>query len=460
MKLLDRSVPLWFLMAALTLWIAITVTFGWLVKSRLNADDDDGLLREVVLGVASFPDLVVEATREIKGFVTGTYKERAIRLLRDETADYSDFTAIPAASGLNIQGLLMKVDRDRISNGWRLLVGAFSIDDDFENAALLLSPELEIVRVWVLDEKKIGSRNPKPKHRKFIHGVEFLPDASIIYTFDGGVSLQRVDVCGRNIWATEGGFNHTVSLDGKGETVWSFSGNSLAQVSVSDGSLLRVIEFQDIIDANPMIDILGIRQNNGADNEHENPRNYHGGWMGDRFHRNDVEPLPSAMESSFPDFSAGDLLVSLRSLNLVFVVDPDTRHIKWWRMGATERQHDPDWNSNGTVTILNNRMTQNFSEIVSISPENFEKSTLFDGRKNDFFTRIRGKHQVLDTGEILVASSQQGRFFEVDPNGEVSLEIVNTKPGSDDTNYVVSEVIWYAPQSLNLDTQACQSSGN
>ncbi len=74
----------------------------------------------------------------------------------------------------------------------------------------------------------------------------------------------------------------------------------------------------------------------------------------DLLHSNDVEPLLPELAREFPMFRAGDLLVSLREINAVFVMDHDSLAIKWMFTGAL-RQHDPDFFPDGTIVLFNNR---------------------------------------------------------------------------------------------------------
>ena len=464
--MMDRSVPLWVFLLCFLLWALLTVAFGWAVKSTLAGRDRSGMLGKVAVEIASFPTTTNAVLLEVTGYVSGSYKDEYIRVEREENADYSDFKPVPIASGIDVQGLLMRADPAAMAEGWRLLVGAFTVNGEIENAALLMSPDLEIVRKWILNEIPVGELEPRPKHRKLVHGLEVLDDGSLIFTFDGSISLQRIDACGERQWATGGKFHHAVTLDDTGETVWTFisgarahvaaleDSDTIAQVAVEDGAILRQISMDEVISKNPTIDILEIRRLHSNDLG-TNSRKTAGDWMSERFHFNDVDPLPAAIADRFDGFDAGDLLVSARSLNLVFIIDPDTLEVKWWRVGAVQRQHDPDWRPNGEIVVLNNRMSRDFSEIISINPGTFERTTVFDGRQNDFYTRIRGKHQLLDTGALVVTSPQQGRAFEVNRDGDVVFEIVNLKPDSDTTNYVISEMKWLPLNSFDLRNRKC-----
>jgi hypothetical protein len=286
-----------------------------------------------------------------------------------------------------------------------------------------------------------------------------LPDGSVIFSFIPGVTLQRVDACSRRVWATPGSFHHAVSLANDKNFVWSLRDEpvnekevteTLVRVAVATGEVVKRISVDDIVAANPTIDILQIKQDD--DNwGNGNPRNKPEVWGYDPLHLNDVEELPAAYAGSFNGFVAGDLLVSVRNLNLIFVLDPETLKVKWWHSGSWRRQHDPDWEPNGTISLLDNRMSRDYSRIVRITPFSDQVEVAFDGRTNDFYTRIRGNHQFTPAGNLLVASTQQGRAFEVDRDGQPVLEVYSTRPGGDEYNYPLSDAQWLGLDSVDLE---------
>ena len=448
---MERAVPLWLVLLLLLLWLIGSVVFGWTVLSKTSGSERTGAVGDIAVTVASFPDTAREAFQDLRNYATGSYRDSQIRTPRE--SDLQGFVPVPTADGIAVDGLLMRADASRVEEGWRILVGAFSYGGLVENAALLLSSDLKIVHAWILDEVPLNGQEPRPSYRKFVHGVEFLADGSLVFTFDGSISLQRIGLCGERIWAVPGDYHHAVSAADDGRSIWSLRGSELVQLAVEDGRVLRSLSMQDLIRANPTIDILEMRR------VHENmlgqnARNTEGRWLEDPFHLNDVEPLPLALAAGFPNFPVGDLLVSARSLNLVFVVDPDTQEIKWWRSGATQRQHDPDWQLGGEISVFDNRMSRDFSRIVGIDVGSMERRIIFDGAEADFYTRIRGKHQITSDGRILVTSSQQGRALEID-DGITVLELQNTKPGSDTLNYVLSDLIWLPLDALAEEDLQC-----
>jgi len=438
------SVPIWFFLLCCLAWGGFVVIFGWSLKSTINGSDASGWFGRTALEIAGFPSQSKIVLQEVFGLVSGGEKDKEFSVRRPADADYSGFTPIEAAAGIDIRGLAMRVDRSAIADGWRILVGAFDVAGHAQNAAALLSPDLKVIKVWRLAEAPLGGVEPQPPHLTLAHGFEALPDGSVIFTFDPKTSLQRQDACGKPVWGVAGHFHHAVTLDESGRSVWTFNGSgAVVEIDVADGQTLRTLALKDLVDANPAASILELRRvhDNPADRS-LNSRNTSGRWLFDPLHLNDVDPLPSAIADRFEGFSPGDLLISSRSLNLVFVADPDTAAIKWWRMGATQRQHDPDWMATGEISILDNQMGRDFSKIVAIDPTTFRQRDLLDGAQNDFYTRIRGKHQILADGRLVVSSPQQGRAFEVSPAGKTVLDIVNLKPGADDTNYIISEIRW------------------
>ena len=85
--------------------------------------------------------------------------------------------------------------------GYRVIVGSFGLKDGFD-AAVLVDSSGDIVHWWRLVEDDKAAL--EPERNKFPHGFVILPDGSVIFGFDGGNSLSRVDACSRPVWTNVG----------------------------------------------------------------------------------------------------------------------------------------------------------------------------------------------------------------------------------------------------------------
>lgn len=322
--------------------------------------------------------------------------------------------------------------------GYRVLYGVFDFDKSI-HGIILLDEKGTVGHVWSIRQDDVAWKH-QPDANVYPHGFEIARDGSVVVAYDAGTSLTKYDWCGNVVWRTPGRFHHSVAFDGKG-SLWTW-GNAdvegtndehLLKIDYETGEILDDFDLFQLYYANMEIDIMGILQ---ADT-HEKSK-----WLadipGDMWHGNDIEPLTPELSVHYPQFSEGDLLVSLRSPNLIFVMDPDNRHIKWWRQGLVRRQHDPDWNDSGTITIFNNNMHKGYSSIVALDPLTYQSKQVVKGKAYGFYTWIRGKHQQVPGGGYLITSTEQGRVFEVDARGEVTFEFIN-KYGEDNAFLAVSE---------------------
>jgi len=66
-----------------------------------------------------------------------------------------------------------------------------------------------------------------------------------------------------------------------------------------------------------------------------------------------------------------------------------------------------------------------YSNIITIDPQTLKYDILVEGSRYSFFSGVNGTHEITEYGTVLVTSSQQGRAFELDRNGEVVFDFVN-----------------------------------
>jgi hypothetical protein len=330
---------------------------------------------------------------------------------------------------------------DTAPKGYRLIYGTFDFKKSL-HGAVLFGPDGTVKNIWHISQNDVEWAHPSDAN-VFPHGFVIAPDGSIVTAFDGGTSLTKYDYSGNIVWRIKGGFHHSIDFDGAND-IWTWGkvgadkpyGNNLIKIDYSTGKVLKEFLIDDVMNANPDIDIFGIVQEDTIEGSK---------WLsykvGGQWHVNDIDPLPQDLAQYYPAFTPGDLLLSLRSPDLVCVIDPDTYRVKWWRQGLTRRQHDPDWNTNGTITIFNNNMHKDYSNITEVDPVTYQYRNVVQGKDYEFYTVMRGKHQALPNGGSLITSPEQGRVFEVDSNGEITFEFIN-RFSKNKKNLAVSEAVF------------------
>ncbi len=137
----------------------------------------------------------------------------------------------------------------------------------------------------------------------------------------------------------------------------------------------------------------------------------------DVFHTNTVEVLKRGLPGVY---ERGDLLLSVRELDLVLIVDPQTREIRWsYGPGEISRQHHPSLLENGNVLLFDNGRRLKRSRVIEVDPKTSRIVWSYEGDPPEtFYSFFRGAAQRLPNGNTLITDSANGRIFEVTHDGE------------------------------------------
>ena len=144
---------------------------------------------------------------------------------------------------------------------------------------------------------------------------------------------------------------------------------------------------------------------------------------GDLLHTNSLEILDGAHEARVPAFRRGRLLLSVHTLNVIAVLDPDGGTIVWAMSGLWKRQHDPNLLENGDLLVFDNQGHDGMSQVIELDPTTQQIVWAYRGTpENGFYTELCGANQRLPNGNTLITESERGRAFEVAPDGVVVWE--------------------------------------
>jgi hypothetical protein len=331
-------------------------------------------------------------------------------------------------------------------DGLTLMSGLFNQEIGLQivdlDGTVLNSWKVDFFEIWP-DPAHIAPPSERPHNKWAFHvqGMTAFADGSVLFNV-AEKGLAKMDRCGALLWTLPRMTHHAITVADDG-TLWvpsriwhetppahfpgmrhSFFEDTLLNIS-ADGDVLREISLLDVL---YRAGLHGLLAGTGTDTPVK------GGAFGSRdpTHVNDVEVFSAVSTTAFPRVSAGDLLVSARNLDLLIAFDPATLEVKWWRTGPWLRQHDPDIQADGRISLFNNNDDDSGghlfggSNIMSIDVGRDQTEIVFPRKdRSIFYSELMGTHQHLPNDNILITESQAGRVFELTADGEIAWEYFN-----------------------------------
>ena len=316
-----------------------------------------------------------------------------------------------------------------------------------------------VVRSWQVNQEELFAdttyfNDPEQfqKNEGFdIHGSLVNPDGSVVFSFEYG-GMTKLAACGETIWTLHTATHHSVERAAEGgywvpgrrfyrdnvrEAFPPFTERARGE-GFREDMILRVSEDGEILEEVSAVDILydsgleAVLTATGEKFSYDVEI-----WDQELVHTNKIGELDAQTAAAFPQFEAGDLVMSYRTYNLILVVDPDTWQVKWHQVGPWLRQHDPEFAKDGRIVIFNNNgyatmarfsqaETPLRSNIIAIDPVTRATEVLYGGEDDQRMASVfRGKVQLLEDGGLMITETGGGRAIEVDAQGTKRWEYLN-----------------------------------
>jgi hypothetical protein len=146
----------------------------------------------------------------------------------------------------------------------------------------------------------------------------------------------------------------------------------------------------------------------------------------DSMHVNSVQELPPNRwyDAGEEAFRPGNILISARNLNALYIISRATGEIVWRYHEGLDHQHEalmtpPGMPGEGLILFFNNGLfnlaSYRESSIVELQP--VERRVTWQYRSAGFFSSIESAQQLLPSGNLLVTSSRGQRVFEITRDG-------------------------------------------
>ena len=151
-----------------------------------------------------------------------------------------------------------------------------------------------------------------------------------------------------------------------------------------------------------------------------------------------------------PLFRRGQILLSLREVDIVAFLDFESRTIEAAWRGPWVMQHEPTLLPTGDLMIFDNRGADGLTRVVQFDIESQEIVWEYRGQEDlPLHSPEGGSAQLLSNGNVLITESERGRAIEVTYAGEPVWEFVSPHRGGRNNELVAT--LW---DVIRLDRSA------
>lgn len=394
------------------------------------------------------PEIVALQKEEGKRDGAGRY--RGVRthqfdpgLNEEQRALVEQLEAIGYATGSNPgQGLtgVTAHDRDRAEAGTNLYTSGH------DQVALLMDMEGRVLHEWRADFWSIWPDFPIARTRtgtQYMRHVHLFENGDLLAIYEG-MGIVKLDRESNVLWANPCRAHHDLEVQADG-AVYTLTREAhlvprvdpvlpvledFITVLDADGREVRRVSVLECFERAP--DVVGAwRSVWKANTEAE----------GDMFHANAVRVLDGSLADRDPAFAAGNVLISSHTLDALFVVDLELEAVVWMARGDFSRQHDPRVLPGGHLLLFDNRGLRTRSRVMELDVGTLETVWSYSGSDDPpFYTHTCGVAQRLPGGNTLVTESDNGRAFEVTPDGAIVWEYYNPHRAGEDGEFIASLV--------------------
>jgi hypothetical protein len=311
-------------------------------------------------------------------------------------------------------------------------------------SAFLVRMDGSIAHEWHMPYSRVWSdaakvRRPLPDSHVYFRKAVAFPNGDLLAIYDGagdtphGYGLVKLDRDSNVVWSYLEHVHHDLAVAADG-TIYALVheiadhpiagreglagpriDDSIAILSES-GEEQRRIRLLEALVSSPFGRLLGRLPCEAA-------------GKGDLLHTNSIEIVDEETASRFPFLSSGQILLSMRELDLVAALDPDLETFTWGLRGPWIVQHDAELLDDGGLLLFDNAgdfAGHGVSRVLEIDPETMEIRWSYGGdEERPLQSWIRSAQQRLANGNTLITESNGGRLVEVTRDREVVWEYVS-----------------------------------